>query len=113
MARMTQAEYDALWTVLPGLVNGRYYFLNKTADGLAAAHDFGPSTFGVCLEHDSAAVAGRCTLYIIDATRARDVGFYANNAITVQGNKLNTGQPVVCPVCGLRGTITGGGWVAG
>jgi hypothetical protein len=113
MARMTQAEYDALWNVLPGLTNGRYYYINKIADGIAASHTFGATTFGICLEHDSLIVPDRCTLYIIDSTRARDSGFYANNTITIQGNKLNTGQLVVCPVCGLRGTITSGGWIAG
>jgi hypothetical protein len=113
MARMTQAEYDALWNVLPGLTNGRYYYINKTADGVAASHTFGPTTFGICLEHDSVTLPSRCTLQIIDSSRARDVGFYANNTITVNVQGPNTQQPVICPVCGLTGTINKGGWVAG
>jgi hypothetical protein len=100
------------WTALTGLANGRYYFINRTADGIAASSSLSAATFALLLEHDRADLPlERCALTIVDSTRARDVGFRPNNTVIAQA-QWGWSDPIVCDVCGLSGSIDRRRWTA-
>jgi hypothetical protein len=115
MAHMTPAEFEAIKNPLPGgaAFNGKYWWLDKTASGVAAVHDADANTFGAVMEHDQQISPGvysttvRCSVEIIAKNRATDVGFYGNNTIVVNGFQ----DPITCPVCGLSGSLQNKTWV--
>jgi hypothetical protein len=103
------------WSALPGLPNGRYYFVNRTAFGTASAGSITAATFAVVVEHDKVGTPGeRCSVAVVDATREGDVGLWPNNSLVTGGN-WGWRDPIVCPEpgCGLVGSITRREWVPG
>lgn len=104
-----------MFTPAQGLTGGRWYFINRTADGYSASAAFSSTaTYGVLLEHpraDNAAVG--CAMQIVDGARvtAFDRGFLGNSTVTVNAQGMTTGT-IVCPECGLTGRIRRDRWEA-
>lgn len=116
MPRRSPAQWSALKNVLTGgaAFNGVYWWLNRLGTagnptGVTAALNPVAATFGAVLEHDSQIAAGRCAVEIIAANRSPDRGFSGSNAFEVDG--LGFRDPIVCPICGLTGTLRNRTWV--
>lgn len=111
MARMTSAQWTALWTTLPGLAGGRYHWITAVAGGCQHAATSTATTFGMSIEHTHITKPGVvCAVDVYFSAPTTDKGFNLNNVRTAT---MTLRDPVVCPGCGLKGSLTNGSWVAG
>lgn len=119
MPRRTPAQWSALRNVLSGgeAFNGTYWWLSRIGSagsptGVTAALNPAAASFGAVLEHDSQIEPGqRCAVEIIASNRSPDRGFSGSNVFEADG--LGFRDPIVCPICGLSGTLRNRIWVGG